>query len=449
MSSFRFASFAPILPRCCALTPLRARSRSVPLGALLLFLLASSQLTAHATDGQHGRAARPAAAAFSWLNPTTWPVVPVPNLAVNPTSGATLGLIPTWLQHDASGAIVRIIAPDLVHSTYFGWGAHFRILDFPSADTHWSIVAGAYQRVESSFDGLYETGLLRERPWSFTAEAVYDRSGTARFFGIGNETSHSAQSVYIRQQISLDVTLGWNITHAWQLGYTMFARKMKVIGGHLPGIPSITARFPHVQGLGTAHELLQRVSLTYDTRNNITLPTQGVDIVVYAGVARRNGPFGRPMFTEAGGDGRFYWSPDRALTIAAHIDVQYMPSVRRIPFWALSSVGGEHSILGERQTLRAFGNYRFYGRDSFSANIEFRRRVLTLNTLGTRIDLQIAPFFDVGRVFQHNTDFPIDKLHKAVGLGFRGIAPPFVVGYVDVGYGSEGIAVFTGINYPF
>jgi hypothetical protein len=35
------------------------------------------------------------------------------------------------------------------------------------------------------------------------------------------------------------------------------------------------------------------------------------------------------------------------------------------------------------------------------------------------------------------------------GVGFRGIARPLVAGYVDVGYGSEGAAVFTGINYPF
>jgi hypothetical protein len=40
-------------------------------------------------------------------------------------------------------------------------------------------------------------------------------------------------------------------------------------------------------------------------------------------------------------------------------------------------------------------------------------------------------------------------LHKVVGIGVRGIARPSVVGYVDVGYGTEGIAVFTGINYPF
>ena len=35
------------------------------------------------------------------------------------------------------------------------------------------------------------------------------------------------------------------------------------------------------------------------------------------------------------------------------------------------------------------------------------------------------------------------------GIGFRGIAEPFVVGFVDIGWGGEGAAVFSGINYPF
>jgi hypothetical protein len=28
----------------------------------------------------------------------------------------------------------------------------------------------------------------------------------------------------------------------------------------------------------------------------------------------------------------------------------------------------------------------------------------------------------------------------------RGVARPFVVGYVDIGYGNEGVAVFTGLT---
>jgi hypothetical protein len=44
---------------------------------------------------------------------------------------------------------------------------------------------------------------------------------------------------------------------------------------------------------------------------------------------------------------------------------------------------------------------------------------------------------------------PLSGLHPVGGVGFRGIATPFVVGYVDIGYGNEGVAFFSGVNYPF
>jgi len=65
------------------------------------------------------------------------------------------------------------------------------------------------------------------------------------------------------------------------------------------------------------------------------------------------------------------------------------------------------------------------------------------------VEIEVAPFVDVGNVFRDGTQFPIKALHKVGGVGFRGIARPSVVGYVDIGYGSDGTAVFTGINYPF
>ena len=404
-----------------------------------------------ATAGLIGaaRAAAPSRHSFNWLDPATWPAIPVPNISVDPTSGVTVGLIPTFLQHDSRGRIVRIIAPDIVHNGDFGWGGHMRILDFPSADRQWSVVAGVMQHVESSLDALYETGLLRTRRWSQSTELYYERSGTERFFGIGNETPYVAQSVYTGQTLQLQMRLGWNLTHAWQLAGTLIVQKLKVSAGHLPGIVSITSRFPSVLGIGTTHEVLERVTVTYDTRNDITVPTHGVKVVLYGGAAGRNGALDGSLFTEVGADGRFYWSPTRTLTIATHFDLRYMPSLHDAPFWALSSIGGDRSVVGGPQTLRGFGEGRFYGRDAFVANIEFRQNVATLNALGTRLTLQVAPFYDTGRVFSRAATFPLDKLHNVLGVGFRGIAAPFIVGYVDVGYGSEGAAVFTGINYPF
>ena len=99
--------------------------------------------------------------------------------------------------------------------------------------------------------------------------------------------------------------------------------------------------------------------------------------------------------------------------------------------------------------MRGFGAGRFYDRDSFSTSVELRRTVLSLNAASTHVDVEVTPFVDLGRVFARSGTFPLEQLHHVYGLGFRGVARPFVVGYVDIGYGSEGVAAFTGINYPF
>ena len=61
----------------------------------------------------------------------------------------------------------------------------------------------------------------------------------------------------------------------------------------------------------------------------------------------------------------------------------------------------------------------------------------------------MAPFIDDGRVFHNIDENPVDHLLVAGGLGMRAVAKPFIVGYLDIGYGGEGVAIFSGINYPF
>ena len=385
----------------------------------------------------------------NWLNPTTWPVLPVPLTAVDPNNGTTLGIIPTMLVNNSSNEITDIIAPDITHNPYFGWGADGRILAFPSEDTNWSLVGGGQQHIESTLDAVFQTGLLRQSPFSLSLESLYDRSGTARFYGIGNNSFKINQTVYIDQQIGVYATLGWNITHAWQLAYTFTAKKVKVLGTTLPGVPPITSRFGGTFGIGTTHELLNRASIVYDTRDDIVIPTRGMQAVVYGGIASRNVAVDNSLFTETGADGRFYWSPYRTLVVATHVDLRYEPTAHHVPFWALSSLGGDQSTIGESQTLRGYGASRFYDRNSFSANLELRQNVLSMDAFSTHVDIQVAPFIDTGRVFHNYTTWPVTHLHNVFGVGFRGIAPPSVVGYVDIGKGHEGIAVFTGIGYPF
>lgn len=384
-----------------------------------------------------------------WFNPATAPFIPIPEVAADPDNGTTVGIIPTWLKTDAQHDIRQIIAPDIIHNPYFGYGVHGRIYDYPSTDEQWSVIGGIKQRVERSIDGEYQTGRLRDRRWSLNLSVIYDRDGTPRFYGIGNRSRASNQTNFTSEQEVLQSQIGFNLTHAWQLQYTLLLRDFDVESGTLPLIPSIYALFPDVRGLHTTKELLHRVAVVYDTRDDVTVPTRGMEVVAYGGLASRGGIINDSLYSETGIDGRVFWPVAHNSVLAAHAAIRYMPEARNAPFWALSTLGGSDSLVGGTQPLRGFGAGRFYDRNAFSATVELRQRVGSIAIAATRLDLEVAPFVDVGEVYGDIDALPFRELHKVFGLGFRGVAPPFVVGYVDVGYGSEGAAVFSGIGYPF
>ena len=384
-----------------------------------------------------------------WFNPATAPFIPVPEIGVDPNSGTTLGLIPTWVHSDENHEINRIIAPDILYNPYFGFGVHGRIYGYSSADEQWSVVTGIKERVERDFDAEYQVGRSRLDAWSFTTSIIYDRSGVPRFYGIGNGSPEINETNYTNQQELIQIQAGRNLTHTWQLLYTGRFLDVDVLPGTLANIASIQTRFARTLGIGTNKQVLNRLSLVYDTRDDLTIPTRGVQLIAYGGLASRNGLVDDSMYSEVGGDGRAFWPLAPNSILAGHIAIRYLPTAHAVPFWALSSIGGGQSVVGGEQPLRGFGEGRFYDRDSFSSSVEYRRKVLSFDASTTSIDVELTPFIDVGRVFARTSTNPLSDLHRVYGVGFRGIAKPFVVGYVDIGYGSEGMAAFTGLNYPF
>jgi hypothetical protein len=384
-----------------------------------------------------------------WFDPATAPFIPIPEVTADPNSGTTVGLIPTWLQTDEHGDIDRIIAPDVMHNPYFGYGVHARIYTFPSSDEQWSVTAGIKQRVEKSLVSQFQKGRSRNSRWSISTTVLYDRDGTGRFFGIGNNSPFGAQTNYTNEQERLQAQVGLNLTHSWQLQYTAQARVVDIQPGTLPDLPSIQTRFPTLAGLGTTHTFLNRAAIVYDTRDDLIVPHSGAEWVAYAGVASSSGAPTASLYSETGVDGRNFWPLGPDTVLAAHGSLRYIPSADNMPFWALSSLGGAQSEIDGAQPLRGFGVGRFYDRNSVSATVELRQRVLSMHVVSTHFDVELTPFVDSGRVFEGMGTWPVAHLHTVGGIGFRGVARPFVVAYVDVGYGGEGAAVFSGINYPF
>src|SRR3989440_10855455 len=310
-----------------------------------------------------------------WLNPSTAPFIPVPEVATDPNSGTTLGVLPTWLRTDENHDIDRIIAPDILHNPYFGYGMHVRLYEYPSEDQQWSVVAQIKERVERGFDGEYQIGRARRDRWSFTGGLIYDRDGTPRFFGTGNKTPESSQTNYTAAQQVARAQIGLNISRIWQLAYTVRARSVDVLPGTLPGIESIEQRFPHITGLGTDRELLQRLSITYDTRDDLTTPSHGAQWVAYGGLASRGGLLNDSLYSEAGLDGRGFWPLRQDTILAVHLALRYLLHTNDAPFWALSSIGGGRRGTCGGQPPAGFGGGGFAGRVCVSFCCRRRRHL--------------------------------------------------------------------------
>ena len=434
-----------------AALPSAAASESVRVrlaGPIPVWVAAATALAA--AHGPARAADEPPQGIARWFDPSTAPFIPIPDIDHDPNSGTTLGLIPTRLVTDEQGQIRKIIAPDVNYNPYFGVGVSGSIYAFLSDDTQWSLVAGAKQRVESQFDYEYQSGIRRDTALSFDASVVYDRSGTPRFYGIGNNSPGYDVTNYTLQQKYVQTTVGWNLSHVWQTAYTLRVRDVAVQPGTLAGIESLQGRFGSILGVGTTHETLSRIEIIYDTRDDTIIPTRGGQYVVFGGVAAQDGLLDSSLYSVTGVDARQLWSPAPGNIIIAHMALRYMPGATDVPFWSLSNIGGEQSVLAENQPLRDCGEGRF-----LRAQFIFRAASNTANECSASMrwapisTSKLTPFVDVGEVFAHSRDSPVAHLHHVGGLGFRGIASPFVVGYVDVGYGSEGARRIHRNQLPF
>jgi Omp85 superfamily domain len=366
-----------------------------------------------------------------WLDPATAPFIPIPEIDVDPQSGVTLGVIATFLEVNGQGEIERITAPDVFHSQYFGWGAGVSLYGFPSQDSQWTVVGSLKERVERDLDAHYLAGQTRATPLSWSIEALYDRSGTARFFGIGNETPDSNESTYVNDQSSLAASVGYNLTPALQLAYGARWRAVDVLPGVLSGIPSIETLYPEVDGLGNEHALEQSLTLTRDTRDSAIIPRSGARYLLYAGFASRS--LGSSVaYSFLGAEARCYFPLGERITLALHASARYMPSAAEAPFWALSSLGGDRSVTNGREPLRSDGADRYVDENLIATGAELRTRVGGFDAFRTRVSLELAPFIDAGKVFANAPGNVLSDMHAAAGVGVRGVASPYVVGYVEV-----------------
>jgi hypothetical protein len=395
------------------------------------------------------------AGTISLLDPTSWPVIPVPEIATDPNTGTFVGLLAVFLQNDGKGNIKDIIAPDVNWNTTLGPGGNFRYLAYPSADTQWFAIGGASEQKYAHFEGDWATGITRQSRWSFETHFLFEHDPTERFFGLGDHSSFGSQTNYMTEQFYGEGLVAYNFTNHLELALDLRPRIVRIHHGAF-NYPYIGKVFPTLKGLDGGTEFRSRLFLNYDTRDSVSIPRHGGLLTFFAGTTDR-AFLSSVSYNEFGGEIRHYFPITKRITLATHLYSRYIPGGGETPFWAMSWLGGDGSGEGsllaipvsKQVTWRGYGAGRYIDNNIFAGNVEARTRVYEADLFQTHGVLELAPFLDAGQVFHSANENPVGHLQPAAGLGIRGIAEPFVVGYVDIGYGGNGASVFSGINYPF
>jgi outer membrane protein assembly factor BamA len=359
--------------------------------------------------------------------------IPLPALASDPNEGITAGALAAFLLHNRKDEVDTLVVPQVNYNQYFGVTSSLYGAFNPLPERHWEITLSQSTRINYDYEfNFHDTTLLNRKLDQKTFLFAFT-DGSARFYGFEG-TSPQIQTNYAAEETGFNLSAGYQLTDYLQLAFGERFRKVAIEPGAVPGIPFIqnvytSAEVPGVDGF-TAHA--QRLVLTYSTLDNQDLPTQG--ILATATVEGSTKILGSSAsYGHYAAEVKGYWPLDKARFISvARFAVDATPG-DNVPFL-------ERSILGGENTLRGYGRDRFISSSYFLCNLEERIRLFRWPLFNVNIDWEVAPFVDIGVI----KSFQINP-----GLGLRAVVKPNFIGRIDVGFGSEGPAVFVGLGYPF
>jgi hypothetical protein len=384
--------------------------------------------------------------------------IPIPEIITDPNEGNTFGLLGVLLFLDDKDQIQYMIAPDLRYNKTTGVFPALRFFGYPSPERRYSVVVAKSTTKDEDYELEYTDRSFWEGRGFLLASFLHEADSTERFFGFGNDSpaerphpgrragpgNLGGESNYTDVDTQAQATPGvWVLPFA-NLSYRMRIRRYGIEHGQVDNIPFVATAHPEARGRGLEGGVFwaHQVALTYDSRDSTDIPTHGALGILYSELTdKRIGS--TSSFVKFGADWRDFIPLRKGNPILAlHALANYTSGDRDTPFWELSSLGGERS-------LRGFGSHRFIDFNRALATAELRTRVYQRRLFGVNLEIEVAPFTEAGQVFRHVTDSPVDDLHFVYGVGFRGVVRPQIVGFVDIGRGSEGNAIFTGIDYPF
>jgi outer membrane protein assembly factor BamA len=393
----------------------------------------------------------------SFFQKGAYTFIPIPAFSYARNEGYWIGALVPTLKEDQKGELSTIIAPQYLFNPLVGHTGTLNVFRYPSDTAQYELTASLSERIAQDIDVRYKDVGAGGGRYIVGAQANWFKNPFERFFGFGNRAPDLRETNYTSQEGLVKLMAGINCNPDLALTLTERYRDVRIQQGIINSLPQTKDVFGRVAGIEGAQIIGHRLALVYDTRDHQRTPTKGTYVTL-------SGEFNQNLSHEEEnqwvrytldartllphGDGRYIFVPHLLLDGVVGNQLQSLPSGtserRGIPFYERPMLGGEH-------TLRAFGQNRFISNTAMLVNLEERVLLKEVQIMGYALDLQVAPFLDVGRVQQQSLGDKFNLRHWQVnpGVGLRVLAKPHIVGWADFAVGRDGFNAFVGIDYPF
>jgi outer membrane protein assembly factor BamA len=369
-------------------------------------------------------------------------VIPLPAFTYNRNERYWVGGLVPILKSNTKGDLTDIVAPQYLHNDSIGETFTLNYFGYPSDTEQYSAVLSYSTKIQRDIDLNYKNVAAGNGRYILAAHGTWFKNAFRRFFGFGNQTPERNETNYTSRETLIQLTAGININDDLAVLWSERFHDVRVEEGAVASLPQTKAVFPRLTGIEGAQVFGHKLALRYDTRDKQLVTTRGTYII---------GSIELSQNLERREPNRWLRTTIDARHFIPHFDDQGVFAVRfladavngnKTPFYERPTLGGE-------TTLRAFGESRFIDDTVLLVNVEERIRVRRQKVFDHELDVEVAPFVDIGRVMGKFNFHKLSNPQVNPGLGLRVIAQPNVVGRMDLAYGKDGVNVFVGLDYPF
>jgi outer membrane protein assembly factor BamA len=367
-------------------------------------------------------------------------LVPLPIFTTDPNEGETYGALLAIIDAQ-EGAFRSLLVPYATYSSSMGTSASVHYQRFFTFDKKFDTDLSQSTRNQAFYRLRYSDPTVFDPRYLFHGFGLYENDRTARFFGIGADSLEQNETNYTLRQVGGELRFGRRLKPELIASLTERIRYVTIRRGAVDALPFLQDAFTGVPGEDGSFVWAHRLALTYDSRDSDITPTRGRYGQIFLEVADE-AIGSQASFVRYGLEGRLLWPHWGERLVTAVRGLVERVDGSDVPFFELSDLGGD-------DTLRGFGENRFLDEGRILVNAEERIKVYRINYGDVRTDIELAVFAEAGRVFKSFSDLGSGKIQAVIGGGIRFIAAAQIVAKVDIGVGSEGMAIFTGLDYPF